>query len=96
MNLKTAFKPIVNENSKILILGTMPGERSIKLQQYYGHGRNQFWKIIFELFNEPFTKDYNKRTELLLRKKIALWDVISHCESKGSSDIFRTYIVTQS
>lgn len=86
MQLKTAFKPIVDEKSKILILGTMPGERSLKLQQYYGHGRNQFWKILFELFEEPFTKDYSKRTQLLLQKRIAVWDVLSHCEGKGSSD----------
>lgn len=86
MKLKTAFKPIADQNSRILILGTMPGERSLKIQQYYGHGRNQFWKIMFEIFNESFTKDYGHRTELLLRKRIAIWDVLSHCESKGSSD----------
>ncbi len=84
--LKTAFPPIVAENSRILILGTMPGERSLQLQQYYGHSGNHFWKILFELFDEPFTKDYEKREDLLLRHRIALWDVLSHCECEGSAD----------
>ncbi len=64
----------------------MPGESSIRLQQYYGHAGNQFWKIIFTLFNEPFTKDYEVRKNLLLKNRIALWDVLSHCEGIGSSD----------
>lgn len=64
----------------------MPGERSLKLQQYYGHAGNHFWKIIFDLFNRPFSKDYEIRTELLLEKRIALWDVLSNCEGKGSAD----------
>jgi len=86
MGIKTAFKPIVDSQSKILILGTMPGESSIRLQQYYGHAGNQFWTIMFELFNEPFTKDYDAKKELLLKNKVALWDVLSHCEGTGSLD----------
>src|SRR5688500_9404170 len=84
--MKTAFTPIGNQDSEILILGTMPGERSLKLQQYYGHAGNQFWKIMFALFEEPFTTNYELRTILLLKNKIALWDVLSYCEGKGSSD----------
>ena len=84
--MKTAFKPIENKDSKILILGTMPGERSIKLQQYYGHAGNHFWKIMFSLFNQTFTDDYDKRVLLLQQNKIALWDVLSHCEGVGSAD----------
>jgi hypoxanthine-DNA glycosylase len=86
MNIKTAFKPIVDENSKVLILGTMPGESSIRLQQYYGHAGNQFWKIMFGVFNESLRNDYNNKKQLLLTNKIALWDVLSHCEGKGSLD----------
>jgi hypoxanthine-DNA glycosylase len=84
--MKAAFKPIEDNTSKILILGTMPGERSIRLQQYYGHAGNQFWKIMFNLLNVAFTDDYNKRIELLLKSRIALWDVLSHCDGAGSSD----------
>lgn len=84
--MKEAFAPIVDSNSTILILGTMPGMRSLELQQYYGHSGNHFWKILFALFNEQFTTDYDLRTDLLRRKRIALWDVLSHCEGEGSSD----------
>jgi hypoxanthine-DNA glycosylase len=81
-----AFAPIVSPDSKVLILGTMPGVRSLQLQQYYGHSGNHFWRLMFALFNQPFSTDYNTRLNLLLQHKIALWDVLSHCEREGSSD----------
>jgi len=84
--MKTAFPPIADRQSRILILGTMPGERSLELQQYYGHAGNHFWKILFNLFGREFTKDYTQRVELLREKHIALWDVLSHCEGEGSAD----------
>jgi len=84
--MKTAFAPIVNEYATILILGTMPGERSLALQQYYGHAANHFWKIMFVLLGQPFSKDYLVRKQLLLDNHIALWDVLQFCEGKGSSD----------
>jgi hypoxanthine-DNA glycosylase len=84
--LKTAFPPITAKTSRVLILGTMPGERSLKLQQYYGHSGNHFWKILFALFDRPFTTDYQQRIQLLLDHDIALWDVLSHCEGAGSAD----------
>lgn len=84
--LKISFPPIVNQNSKILLLGTMPGEKSLKQQEYYAHGRNQFWKLIFSIFNEPFTNNYGLKTQLLLNKGIALWDVLQHCDRRGSAD----------
>jgi len=83
---KTAFAPIANENSTILILGTMPGERSLALRQYYGHAGNHFWRIIYCLLAKPFSKEYEDRKNLLLFNKIALWDVLEYCESKGSAD----------
>lgn len=81
-----AFAPIADKNSRILILGTMPGERSLQLQQYYGHAGNHFWKIMFALFNQPFSTNYKDRINLLVKNNIALWDVLSHCERAGSSD----------
>ncbi|HKC66718.1 MAG TPA: DNA-deoxyinosine glycosylase [Bacteroidia bacterium] len=82
----TAFAPIVNKDSKVLILGTMPGERSIEINQYYGHKGNQFWRLMFDVFNKPFTDKYEDRVALLTKNKIALWDVLSHCEREGSAD----------
>jgi len=84
--VKTAFAPIESKDSRVLILGTMPGERSIELNQYYGHKGNQFWKLIFDIFNQPFTINYTDRIKLLTKNKIALWDVLSHCEREGSAD----------
>lgn len=84
--MKASFPPIETKDSKVLILGTMPGERSLTLQQYYGHKSNQFWKIMFELFEEQFSDNYRDRVSLIKRNEIALWDVLSHCEGRGSSD----------
>ena len=83
---KQAFPPLADSNSKILILGTMPGEQSLKLQQYYGHRGNQFWKIIYRLFEKPLSINYEERKKLLQEKGIALWDVLDACERDGSSD----------
>ena len=84
--VKHAFPPIVDENSKILILGTMPGEKSLQRNQYYAHKNNQFWKIIFILFQQPLTEHYDARKAILLKNHIALWDVLKACEGEGSSD----------
>ncbi|MGI9653017.1 DNA-deoxyinosine glycosylase [Chryseobacterium sp. RLHN22] len=81
-----SFPPIISNDSKILILGSFPGVKSLEKQQYYGHPQNKFWKIIFELFNEKFTEDYEERLNVLKKHHIALWDVIDSCERKGSLD----------
>lgn len=81
-----SFPPIVNAQSKILILGTMPGKDSLKYNQYYGHSRNAFWKIMFALFDKPYSDDYKIKQDLLLNNNIALWDVLKVCERISSSD----------
>jgi len=81
-----SFPPIIDNSSKILILGSIPGVKSLEKQQYYAHPQNKFWKIIFELFNEKFTEDYAERMNVLKKHHIALWDVIDSCERKGSLD----------
>ncbi|MBU8882023.1 DNA-deoxyinosine glycosylase [Flavobacteriaceae bacterium JJC] len=85
-NRIASFKPIISEDSKILILGSVPGVKSLEMQQYYAHPQNQFWKIIFELFQEDFTADYSSRIEVIRKNHLALWDVIDTCERKGSLD----------
>ena len=84
--MKKAFSPIVNKNCKLLILGTMPGEKSLELQQYYGNRGNQFWKLLFTLLNKEFTHHYADRLQLLKDNNIALWDVLQYCEREGSLD----------
>ncbi|WP_185152956.1 DNA-deoxyinosine glycosylase [Dysgonomonas sp. 216] len=84
--MKKAFKPIVDDNSTVLILGTMPGEESLRKQEYYGHKSNQFWQIICSVLGVPFLTDYGAKKQLLLDNRIALWDVLAACEREGSAD----------
>lgn len=84
--MKTALPPLLHDDTVILILGTMPGEKSIALQQYYGNRGNHFWKILFTVLEETFSTDYHTRKALLKKHKIGLWNVLSHCERTGSQD----------
>lgn len=83
---KYSFAPLSNGNAKILILGTMPSAQSLAANQYYGNPRNAFWKILFTVFNTPFSSDYEKRKSLLLENQVALWDVLENCLREGSLD----------
>ncbi|HSN47889.1 MAG TPA: DNA-deoxyinosine glycosylase [Flavobacterium sp.] len=83
---KYSFPPISNPNATILILGTMPGAQSLAASQYYGHPRNAFWKILFSLFNTPFSVDYEHRKNVILENGVALWDVLEVCVRPGSLD----------
>ncbi|WP_196592619.1 DNA-deoxyinosine glycosylase [Pectinatus sottacetonis] len=81
------FKPCVNKNSRILILGSMPSIKSLKEQQYYAHPQNRFWKLMAKLLNYRKTpEDYHDKIKMLLDNNIALWDAIASCDRKGSLD----------
>ena len=81
------FKPIIDKNCKILILGSVPSVISREVNFYYGNPANRFWKILSELLNADFTcMDNAEKTSELLNKHIALYDVFSSCEIKGSMD----------
>ena len=86
MNRLTSFQPIIDERSRILILGSMPGVESLRLQQYYANPRNQFWKILYELFDSQASLDYAERVSFIKSKKVAVWDVIENCYREGSLD----------
>lgn len=86
MNTVTSFPPIVGNNSRILILGSIPGIRSLELNQYYGHARNLFWPFMGEICGASPEFDYQRRAEILQKSGIALWDVLQHCERPGSLD----------
>lgn len=81
-----SFKPIISQECRVLILGSMPGTMSLNQGQYYGNPRNHFWKIIYRLFDEIEQENYNERLEFLKNKRIALWDVINECYREGSLD----------
>lgn len=84
--LKTCFAPVIGDKPRILILGSMPGEKSLMDQQYYAHPRNAFWFIMQELFAIPLDMAYEQRLEGLKQNSIALWDVLNSCERQGSLD----------
>lgn len=81
-----SFAPIVNRESKILLLGSMPGVRSLQRKEYYAHPQNRFWRLLALLFNEPEPCNYAAKKEMLLRHHIALWDTLGLCEREGSLD----------
>ncbi len=83
---KYAFPPISNQNATVLILGTMPSVQSLELGQYYGNSRNSFWKLLFTIFDTPFSSDYVKKKAFLVQNNIAVWDVLEACVRKGSLD----------
>ncbi len=85
-NDKISFDPISNSDTTTLILGTMPGDKSLELGEYYGHARNRFWKIISTITNNDLPITYSDKKELLLKTKIGIWDVAHKAIRKGSLD----------
>ena len=87
MIIKHSFPIFINNNSKILILGSFPSVKSRELDFYYMHKQNRFYKVLSSLFNEDF---YNASIEekkiLLNRYNIALYDVVEECEILNSND----------
>ena len=81
-----SFEPIYNEDSEILILGTLPSVKSRENNFYYGHKQNRFWKLLAKLCEVETPQTVEEKTAMLLRHHIAIWDVIQSCDIKGSSD----------
>ena len=74
--------------TRVLILGSFPGEASLAAQQYYAHPRNQFWRLLGAVFDEPelHALAYDARLERLLTHGIGIWDVLAACHREGSLD----------
>lgn len=85
-HIKTSFDPISNAETTILILGTMPGDKSLELGEYYGHSRNRLWEIISTITDNDLPLTYSEKKELLLKTKIGIWDVAHKANRKGSLD----------
>ena len=78
--------PIYDKHSTILILGSFPSVKSREEGFFYGHKQNRFWKVVSRVFEEEEPKTIEEKKALLLRKHIAVWDVIAGCDIEGSSD----------
>ncbi|MBE1528316.1 hypoxanthine-DNA glycosylase [Sphingopyxis sp. OAS728] len=82
-----SFAPHVAPDTRLLILGSLPGVRSLAEQQYYAHPTNQFWRLLGEVVDKPLaTMDYDDRLAALREAKVGLWDVIRSAERHTSSD----------
>jgi len=85
--LLTGLAPVIAHDTRILILGSFPGEASLRAQQYYAHPRNQFWKLVGALVDEDlYSLPYDERLPRLLAHRFGLWDVLAACEREGSLD----------
>lgn len=80
------FRPIYDQNSRILILGSFPSVKSREQDFYYGHPQNRFWKLLARLLEQPVPETIADKKTMLLNHGIAIWDVISQCDIRGSSD----------
>ena len=81
-----SFPPVVSPKSKVLILGSMPGDVSLKAHQYYAYPHNAFWRIMGELLGAGPSLPYQERLAVLDRAGIALWDSLRACTRPGSLD----------
>ena len=85
--LKTGLPALLNVETRILVLGSLPGDESIKQQRYYAKPQNQFWPIMYAVLDAGTpAPQYADRVGLLLRRGIGLWDVLHSAEREGSSD----------
>jgi len=82
----TCLPAVINIDSRVLVLGTMPGAQSLQKRQYYGNPGNRFWRVLYGLWDLPPEADYTARIEFVKSKGIALWDVVKQCTRAGSSD----------
>ena len=80
------FSPVFDGNSEILILGSLPSVKSREKAFYYGHPQNRFWRVLASIYRTEVPDSIEGKTGLLLTNRIALWDVISSCDIRGSSD----------
>jgi hypoxanthine-DNA glycosylase len=80
------FPPLAERDAHTLILGSLPGQRSLQMQQYYAHPQNAFWKLMTAIFEVEGAMPYARRVQVLKRHHVALWDVLAAAERPGSLD----------
>lgn len=85
-DMLAGFGPVHAPDARLLVLGSMPGVRSLEAGEYYAHPRNAFWPIMEALFGVDAASPYVTRLEMLRAAGVALWDVIGRCRRRGSLD----------
>ncbi len=80
------LEPWFTNDSRVLILGTIPSVKSREYGCYYGHPQNRFWKTLAALFDEPIPHGAEECRDFAFRHHLALWDVLASCDIKGSED----------
>lgn len=87
MSALKGLPPIIDRQSRVLILGSFPSVASLTAQQYYAHRQNLFWRIVGELTGHPLIElSYPEKRQAVLSAGIAIWDVYACCERQGSLD----------
>ena len=86
MERQIGFPPVYDEQSELLILGSFPSVMSRAQGFYYGNPRNAFWRVVCGFFGEGIPEDIAGKKNFLLRRHIALWDIVASCEIVGSRD----------
>jgi hypoxanthine-DNA glycosylase len=87
VTLKRSFPPVVDARTRLLICGSLPGDRSLAAQRYYAHPQNQFWRLLSPVIGRDLVVlDYEDRLAMLLDAHIGLWDVVATATRAGSSD----------
>lgn len=87
MPRKRGFDPVVDANTRLLILGSLPGDASLKAGQYYGHPQNAFWRLVGGVIGRDLASlPYADRLEALKVAGVGLWDVIASARRAGSLD----------
>ena len=84
--VKQSFPPMVGDEPAVLILGSLPGEESLRRQEYYGKPQNRFWPLMARLTGSPLPQTYADKRAMLAAHRIALWDVVREAQRKGSAD----------
>lgn len=85
-DIKTSFPPIASADIEVLILGSIPGDRSIAENEYYAHPQNRFWRMLANITRNEIPNSYSEKKNFLLKHKIGLWDVAHKAVRPGSMD----------
>ena len=81
-----SYEPVIDERSRVLVLGTMPSVKSLEAGFYYAHPRNAFWPMMAEILGEARPETIEEKKAMLLRHGVALWDTVASCTREGSLD----------